>query len=157
MNRLFDDVVRGTGVPETAYGQGQGGEAGSFVNASMDVSETDKEIRIKAELPGVAEQDIDVTLDDDVLIIRGEKKFERPQGAEKENFHFIERSYGRFRRSLRLPTSVDPEQVKAKFENGVLTVTLPKTVQQERSRKIQIQGAGPSQGDGRRGSKAQAA
>ena len=77
------------------------GRVGTFVNASMNVSETDKEIRITAELPGVTEQDIDVSLDDDVLTIRGEKKFERKD--DKENFHFVERSYGTFQRSLRLP------------------------------------------------------
>jgi HSP20 family protein len=67
----------------------------------MNVSETDKDIRITAELPGVSQEDVDVKLDDDVLTIRGEKKFE--QENEKENFHFVERSYGTFQRSLRLP------------------------------------------------------
>ena len=124
MNRLFDDVFRGTGLPAATGSQGQG-DVGTFVNASMNVSETDKEIRITAELPGVTEQNIDVSLDDDVLTIRGEKKFERKD--DKENFHFVERSYGTFQRSLRLPYAVDSEQVQASFENGVLTVTLPKT------------------------------
>ena len=137
MNRLFDDVFRGAGLP-AAETQGQGG--GTFVNASMNVSETDKEIRITAGLPGVTEQDIDISLDDDVLTIRGEKKFERTD--DKENFHFVERSYGTFQRSLRLPFPVDPEQVQANFENGVLTVTVPKFGRQERTRRIQVQGRG---------------
>lgn len=137
MNRLFDDVLRGTGLP-AGGSQGQG--VGNFVNANMNVSETENEIRITAELPGVTERDIDVSLDDDVLTIRGEKKFERTD--DKENFHFVERSYGTFQRSLRLPFPVDPEQVQARFENGVLTVTLPKTGRQERSRRIQVQGRG---------------
>ena len=137
MNRLFDDVFRGAACPLTGS-QGQGG--GNFVNASMNVSETEKEIRITAELPGVTEQDIDISLDDDVLTIRGEKKFERTD--DKENFHFVERSYGTFQRSLRLPFPMDPEQVQANFENGVLTVTVPKTGRQERSRRIQVQGRG---------------
>jgi HSP20 family protein len=141
MNRLFDDVLRGTGLPAEGGSQGQGG-ASNFVNAHMNVSETEKEIRITAELPGVTEQDIDVSLDDDVLTIRGEKKLERKD--DKENFHFVERSYGTFQRSLRLPYSVDPEQVQASFENGVLTVTVPKTGRQERSRRIQVQGRGTS-------------
>ena len=106
----------------------------------MNGSETENEIRITAELAGVTERDIDVSLDDDVLTIRGEKKFERTD--EKENFHFVERSYGTFRRSLRLPFPVDPERVQASFENGVLTVTMPKTRRQERSRRIQVQGRG---------------
>jgi HSP20 family protein len=144
MNRMFDDVLRGMPV-----GSGQGG-SGQFVQAHMNVSETDKDIRITAELPGVSENDVDVNLDDDVLTIRGEKKFE--QEHEKENFHFVERSYGTFQRSLRLPFPVDPEQVKATFENGVLTVVLPKTAQQERSRKIQIQGGRGGQAAGTGGS-----
>ena len=138
MNRLFDDVFRGAGLPAATGSQGQGG--GTFVNASMNVSETDKEIRITAELPGVTEQDIDVSLDDDMLTIRGEKRFERTD--EKETFHFVECSYGTFQRSLRLPFAVNPDQVQASFENGVLTVTLPKTGRQERSRRIQVQGRG---------------
>jgi HSP20 family protein len=139
MNRLFDDVFRGIGGPAVTGSQGQGG-VGNFVNASMNVSETDKEIRITAELPGVTEQDIDVSLDDDVLTIRGEKKFESTD--EKENFHFVERSYGTFQRSLRLPYAVNSEQVQASFENGVLTVMVPKAERQERSRRIQVQGPG---------------
>jgi len=139
MNRLFDDVFRGAALPAASGSQGQG-DVGAFVNASMNVSETDKEFRITAELPGVTEQDIAVSLDDDVLTIRGEKKFERKD--EKENFHFVERSYGTFQRSLRLPYAVDSEQVQASFENGVLTVTVPKTGRQERSRRIQVQGRG---------------
>ncbi|MBM6581516.1 Hsp20/alpha crystallin family protein [Microvirga sp. BT689] len=116
----------------------------------MNVSETDKEIRITAELPGVSEQDIDVSLDDDVLTIRGEKKFERKN--EQENFHFVERSYGTFQRSLRLPYAVASEQVQASFENGALTVTVPKTGRQERSRRIQVQERGAS-GQGAAGGK----
>jgi len=139
MNRLFDVVFRG--MPDD--GGAQGG-TGQFIQAQMNVSETDKEIRITAELPGVDQNDVDVSLDDDVLTIRGEKKFE--QKEEKENFHFVERSYGTFQRSVRLPFPVDPEQVNASFENGVLTVSPPKTAQQERSRKIQIQSAQGSQG-----------
>jgi HSP20 family protein len=139
MNRLFDDVFRGAGLPAATGNQGQG-RVGNFVNASMNVSETENEIRITAELLGVTEQDIDVSLDDAVLTIRGEKKFERTD--DKENFHFGERSYGTFQRSLRLPYPVNPEQVQARFENGVLTVTVPKTGRQERSRRIQVQGRG---------------
>jgi len=137
VNRLFDDVFRGAALPTASGSQGQG-DVGAFVNASMNVSETDKEIRITAELPGVSEQDIHVSLDDDVLTIRGEKKFERKD--DKENFHFVERSYGTFQRSLRLPYPVESEQIQASFENGVLTVTVPKTERQERSRRIQVQG-----------------
>ena len=141
MNRLFDDVLRGSfGVPVQSGEQG-----GGMMMPHMDVSETANEVRICAELPGVSEKDVDVSLSDDVLTIRGEKKFERKD--DKENFHFVERSYGTFQRSLRLPYAINPEQVQASFENGVLTVTLPKTERQERSRRIQVQGrAGPAAG-----------
>lgn len=141
INRMFDDVFRGAGLPAgrgDGLGAGQGA-GGSLINAHMDVAETEKELRITAELPGVAEQDVDITLDDDVLTIRGEKRQE--QKDEKENYHFVERSYGHFQRSLRLPFAVDPEQVQARFENGVLTVTVPKSERQQRSRRIQVQGA----------------
>jgi HSP20 family protein len=114
----------------------------------MNVSETESEVRVSAELPGVKEDDIDVSLNDDVLTIRGEKRFERKD--EKENFHFVERSFGTFQRSIRLPFPVNPEQVQANFENGVLTVTLPKSAQQERTRRIQVQrGPSGSAGGGR--------
>jgi HSP20 family protein len=152
VNRLFEDAFRG--MPSSGGAQGA---AGNLINAHMNVSETDKEIRITAELPGVRQDDVDLTLDEDLLTIRGEKRFE--QTDDKENFHFVERSYGTFQRSVRLPFPVDPEQVRASFENGVLTVRLPKTGRQERSRKIQIQGGGSgptggtAQGEqGRRGS-----
>lgn len=138
MNRLFDDVMR-TGLPTTG---GQSGGA-ALLAPQLNVSETDNEVRITAELPGVSENDINVELNDDVLVIRGEKKFERKE--EKERFHFVERSYGTFQRALQLPFSVDPDQVQANFENGVLTVTLPKSAQQERSRRIQVQGGGRGQ------------
>ncbi|MFL5511248.1 MAG: Hsp20/alpha crystallin family protein [Gemmatimonadales bacterium] len=137
MNRLFDDVLRGSfGVPSR---EGQGGQGGTLM-PHIDVSETDKELKICAELPGVTENDVEVTLNDDVLTIRGEKKLERTN--EQENYHFVERSYGTFQRSLRVPYPVEPEQVQARFEHGVLTVTLPKAEQQQRSRRIQVQAGG---------------
>jgi HSP20 family protein len=142
VNRLFDDVLRGAGLP-MAGAEGAQGMA-NFINPQMNVSETPNEIRITAELPGVTEQDIDISLDQDLLTIRGEKRFEQSQGGEKENFHFVERAYGTFQRSIRMPGPLDPEQVRASFENGVLTITLPKAQQQERSHKIQIQSGGKS-------------
>ena len=140
MNRLFDDVFR-EGTGQMPSSQGQGGEGG-MLTPHMDVSESDRELKICAELPGVSEKDIDVRLEDDVLVVRAEKKFERKD--EKENYHFMERSYGTFQRAVRLPGPVDPDQVQASFENGVLTVSVPKAEQQERSRRIQIQGGSRS-------------
>lgn len=135
MNRLFDDVFRGSVVPSAGASEG-----GGMLMPHMDVSETDNEVHIRAELPGVTDQDVEVTLNDDVLTIRGEKKFERKD--EKENYHFVERSYGTFQRSVRLPFGVEPDQVKANFEHGVLTVTLPKTAEQQRSRRIEVRSGG---------------
>jgi HSP20 family protein len=148
MNRLFDDVLRGG--PVSSGGQG-GSQGGVLLAPHMDVSETDKELRIQAELPGVSENDIDVSLHEDVLTIRAEKKQERKE--EREGVHFSERAFGTLQRSLRLPFQVNPDQVQARFANGVLSVTLPKTQPQERSRRIQIQSAqqqasiGQDQGD----------
>ncbi|WEX74517.1 Hsp20/alpha crystallin family protein [Sinorhizobium numidicum] len=136
VNRLFDEAFRG-GLTGPS-GEGPAAQAGGFVNARMNVSETEREFRVTAELPGVTEKDIDVSLDDDLLTIRGEKRMEKKE--EQENFHFVERSFGSFQRTLRLPYAVDPDQVQARFDNGVLTVTMPKTAQQERARRIQIQG-----------------
>lgn len=135
MNRLFDDVLRGG--PAAAGGNMP--RTNMLLAPNMDVSETDKEVRIQAELPGVTEKDVDLSVDDNVLTIRAEKRQERKE--EREGVHFSERNYGTFQRSLRLPFHVNPDQVQARFENGVLFVTLPKTPQQQRSRRIQIQGA----------------
>jgi HSP20 family protein len=135
MNRLFDDVFRG--VPTAGS---RGGSGSEFVPAHMDVSETENEIRICAELPGVNQDDVDVTLEDDVLTIRGEKKLERKD--EKETYHFMERFYGTFQRSLRLPFRVEPDQVQAEFNDGVLTVRLPKSKAQDQARRIQVGSGG---------------
>ena len=136
MNRLFDDVLRGGAMP--AGGQ-SGSQGGLLLAPQMDVSETEKELRIQVELPGVSEKDIDLSLDGDVLTIRAEKRQERKE--ERDGIHISERSFGTFQRSLRLPFQINPDQVQARFENGVLSVTLPKTQPQERSRRIQVQGA----------------
>jgi HSP20 family protein len=139
MNRLFDDMFRGSATnPGETSGSG-------FIAAHMDVSETADELRISAELPGVPREDVEITLDGDVLTIRGEKRFERKE--EKENFHFMERSYGSFHRSLRLPFAVKPDDVQATYDNGVLSIVLPKSKAQESSRRIAIQG-GAQQGSG---------
>lgn len=140
MNRLFDEALRGFGAAST----GRQSQAGASVEARMNVSETENELRISAELPGVDEMDVEVTLEGDVLTIRGEKKFEEERGGEKENFHFVERSYGSFQRSVQLPYTVKGEDVRAEFRNGVLTLTLPKSEQQQR-RKIPIGVAGSQQ------------
>lgn len=94
------------------------------LSPDIDVSETDKEIQVTAEIPGVDEKDIDVTLSDGMLTIKGEKK---SKSEEKDkHYHRVERSYGSFRRTLSVPETVDEKKVAATFKNGVLTVTVPK-------------------------------
>jgi len=102
----------------------------------VDVSETDSEIVAKAELPGLEPTDVEVMLNNDVLTIRGEKKFEDEE--KKDNYHRIERSYGSFHRSIALPASVDDQTVKAKFDKGVLTITMAKT-EKSKNKKISIE------------------
>jgi len=140
MNRLFDDVIRGPVGPARAQG---GGQSPMLMSPNVDVTETEKEVRVRAELPGVAEKDIELSLDDNVLTLRAEKRQERTE--EREGVHFSERSFGTFQRSFRIPFRINPDQVQAKFENGVLTVTLPKG-QQSQSHRIQVQGAQPGAG-----------
>jgi len=92
---------------------------------SVDVSETDGEYQIKAEIPDVKKEDVRVTLEDGVLTIQGERKQEKEEKDKK--YHRIERSYGSFVRSFTLPDLVDEEKVKAEFKDGVLNLKLPKS------------------------------
>lgn len=97
--------------------------AANFTPA-VNVYEDDRTINIEADLPGIQEKDIDISLENNVLTISGERKLENEE--KKENFHRIERSYGRFTRSFTLPNTVDTENVNAAFDNGVLKITLNK-------------------------------
>lgn len=92
---------------------------------SVDVSETDGEYQIKAEIPDVKKEDVKVTLEDGVLTIQGERKIEKEEKGKK--YHRVERSYGSFVRSFTLPDLVDEANVKAEFKDGVLNLTLPKS------------------------------
>lgn len=92
---------------------------------SVDVSETDGEYQIKAEIPDVKKEDVKVTLEDGVLTIQGERKHEKEEKGKK--YHRVERSYGSFARSFTLPDLVDEEKVKAEFKDGVLNLQLPKS------------------------------
>lgn len=112
MDRLFESFDWRWGMP------------GSDMIPRIDMSETDGEVDIDAELPGLTEKDIDVTLSGDTLIIRGEKKGEREE--RKKNYHVSERSYGSFSRAIPLPFEADPGNVTAKFDNGVLHIAIPK-------------------------------
>jgi HSP20 family protein len=90
----------------------------------LDITETEKQVEVKAELPGLERKDIEITLDRDLLVIKGEKKVEK---EEKDRYyHRVERRYGNFCRSVRLPARVKDEKIDATFKDGILTITLPK-------------------------------
>ncbi len=140
MNRLFDDFLRSWDMPLMS----RPFELSPFstfeynaITPRIDVRETDNELRISAELPGLTEKDIDVSLTKDMLTIRGEKKQEREENVK--GWHRMERSYGAFTRSIPLPFEVDQDQCSAFFKNGVLNVSLSKTAQaQAMSKPIPI-------------------
>lgn len=104
---------------------------------SMDVRDTDKEIRITAELPGMDKKDLEITLSDGVLVIKGEKKEEMKE--EKENSLLTERHYGSIYRSMHIPEGIDEANVDATFMNGVLSITLPKAdMPKKEAMKVEI-------------------
>jgi HSP20 family protein len=101
----------------------------------VDIQETEDAYRLHAELPGLTKEDIDITLENNVLRLSGERKFEKE--VKKESFHRVERTYGTFSRAFALPQQVNSEGVQASFANGVLTITVPKA-EQAKPRKIAI-------------------
>ena len=140
INRLFDDFLQPSALPTMA----DPAVATALITPQINVSETDTEIRVTAELPGVDLDDLEVDVMDDMLVIRGEKRLERSD--EDENFHFVECAYGSFQRTVQLPFAADPDQVQANFENGVLSVTVPKSDQQQRVHRIDVQPGSGAQG-----------
>ena len=118
MNALFDNFYRSFEIEPFT------GRFASF-SPSVDIKESDKDIKVLAELPGMDDKDIDVSLSRDSLTIRGEKKEEKEDKGK--NYYRMERSYGSFARTIPLPVEVDTDKAKAEFKKGVLTVTLPKT------------------------------
>ena len=110
-----------------------------ILSPKIDVVESKDAIDVTAELPGVDEKDVDVTLADDVLTICGEKKSEREEQDKDKNWHVVERSYGSFSRAIPLPFEPDATKVEAKFEKGVLRVHLPKSEEvTKKEQKIEI-------------------
>ncbi|HEX9120815.1 MAG TPA: Hsp20/alpha crystallin family protein [Terriglobales bacterium] len=116
MNRLFQDT----------YGQGSTEESlttSSFV-PPVDIYEDEHNITLKIEVPGIEQKDMDVRMENNTLTVRGERKFEKEE--KEENFHRVERRYGSFFRAFTLPNTVDPDSVKADYDNGLLKITLAK-------------------------------
>lgn len=133
IERSFDDFSRRGPLA----GFGFGGDGASM--PKIDVSEGKDAVEVTAELPGCNEKDIDVTLSEGMLTIRGEKKTERDETDKEKNWHVVERSYGSFSRSIPLPFSPDSAKVEAKFDKGVLRVKLPKPAEvAKKEKKIEI-------------------
>jgi len=134
VNRLFDNVFRSFDAPIPAFSRLSSWSSGW---PNVEISENDKEVRVTAEVPGLEEKDIDVTLDDGVLTLRGEKRSE----TEDKDRQFSERFYGRFERRIPLGVEIEEDKAAADFRNGVLTVTLPKTARaQSKAKRIAING-----------------
>jgi HSP20 family protein len=132
MNRLFDQFFEGFDLgPFARHGGWE-----SVAMPKVDVAETDEAIHVTAELPGMKEEDVEVTLSDGQLTLRGEKKAEQEDSGK--NYHRVERSYGSFHRSIPLPSQVDESKVEAAFRDGVLSVTLPKTQTAVEGKKIPV-------------------
>ncbi len=117
MNRLFDDSARGLRPGEEAL-------SNALWSPAVDIYETDTEVILKAELPEINQKDIEIQVENNTLVLRGERKFEKE--AKRENFHRIERAYGAFARSFTLPTSIDQEKIRADYKDGILKIAMPK-------------------------------
>jgi HSP20 family protein len=146
IDRLFEDALGG-------------GRGATGWQPSVDVREDPKELRLGVELPGIRPEDIEITVENGVLTIRGEKRDERREEDEQEGrYHLIERSYGSFMRSFQLPQGLDEDSISADFEHGVLQVRIPKAALPQ-PRKIQISASGGKQrvgaGQGGQGGQAQ--
>ena len=125
IDRLFNEFAQGAGA--------DGGLAKLIPN--IEIAETDKAIEVSAEMPGLERKDIDISIEDDTLTIRGQKKIEEDQ--KDKNVQHSERTYGVFMRVLQLPAGVDPSSVEATMSNGVLKITIPKPAKPE-PKKIDV-------------------
>ena len=129
VNRAFDDFLRLFSLPFSGWPasllSASAGLQGSGIQ--LDFAETDKEVRITAELPGMNESDIDIRVSDNMLVISGEKKADR--NVEAHGYILRERSFGRVERSLPLPDGIDVNAAQAVFKSGVITLTIPKTAE----------------------------
>jgi HSP20 family protein len=134
MNRLFDRFFEG---------RAPNGVSRRWIPA-MDLVETEDSLVLRGDLPGMTEDDVDIEIKDNVLTVSGERKAESEEKGE--GYHRVERSFGRFSRSLTLPQGIDPDKVEAGFENGVLEVRIPKPAEAKPTR-VQI-GKGTVEGSG---------
>jgi len=136
MNRMFDDMLGG--LTRRSGGQQQRAELTEWAPA-IDVVTKDGDLVIRAELPGVKQEDVDITLQNNVLTISGERKAE--QEEERGGYYVRERRYGSFSRSLTVPEGVDESKIHARYENGVLEVAVEGAAQVQEPKRIQIEGS----------------
>ena len=122
----IDRMFHALSLPEMNWRSGIANWTDDVVGLRVDVAETEGEIQITTDLPGIDEADIDVSLVDDMLRIRAEKRSEEETKGDEKKWHVVERSYGKFERAIRVPSGIDADSVKATFDKGVLTVSLPK-------------------------------
>lgn len=130
MDRMFDDLFNGFGLATLVTPRGAAGFA-----PKVDVAETTTAVKISAELPGMAKKDVKVEVEDEQIIIHGERKEEHKDKDEQENWHHREVSYGSFYRSIPLPAAIDGAKAKATFADGVLKITLPKRKEEEETKR----------------------
>lgn len=131
VNRLF---------AESAANREEGINTTSFV-PPVDIYEDEHNIVLKVEVPGIDQKDLDIRIENQTITIRGERKFEKE--TKEENYHRVERRYGSFQRSFGLPNTVNPEQVTAKYDNGILTVTMAKRAEAKPKQiKVDVGGTG---------------
>jgi len=131
MDTLFNDFFRGFDI-DPVFGR----HTATF-SPKVDVTESDKEIRVSAELPGMDEHDIDITLNHDFLTIKGEKREENEDKGK--DYYRMERSYGSFCRSIPIPVEIETDKVKASFRKGILTIKIPKSQKSiEEKKKITV-------------------
>jgi HSP20 family protein len=133
VDRLFNDFTSDIALPSQWTGSGK-------LAIKVDVAETDKTIEVTAELPGVNEKEIDVSLSGDMLTIKAEKKSDKEE--KTKDYHLIERSYGTFQRSMQLPFQADAAKIDAKFDKGVLKLVVQKPAEaQTKQQKVEVKTA----------------
>jgi len=136
MDRLFDDFYRQFGLSQ--WPALSGGITEDFFRPSVDIKESDRHYTLHVDMPGVEKDDVKVELEGDALVIRGEKQQERDDSDD--NYHFVERRYGAFQRILDLPADARADDLRAKFRNGVLTITIGRDPEQAgSSRRIEVE------------------
>ena len=133
VNRIFNQTVQGH-TDESAL---------TAWAPSVDIFETPNELVVKADLPDVDEKDIDIRVENNLLTVRGERKFDK--SVAEDNYLRIERTYGTFSRSFSLPNTVNPEAIRAEYKNGVLTVSLPKR-EESKPRQVKVNVTSASNG-----------